>query len=96
MVKEMITIKPNPNYSTGFIVEGHANHSPKGSDIVCASVSTATYMVATEISHRTHTEDGRMEANYMPTTYNKQIVNMLLRTLNELQQQYPEYVEVIE
>ena len=38
------------NLLTGFIIEGHSGYAEQGSDIVCASVSSAAYMTANTIT----------------------------------------------
>lgn len=40
----------------GFRVKGHAGTGPKGSDIVCAAVSSAAYMVANTITEVIHAQ----------------------------------------
>ena len=93
----MITVRPQGNYETGFIVEGHAGYAPQGQDIVCASVSVLTYAVATEIATYTRQDDqtGFLMAVYDNNPHHRRIVRMMLRTLNELSSQYPENLEVI-
>ena len=92
----MIQIKPNPTYSLGFIVEGHANYAPHGSDILCASVSVASYMtVRTVNSFEMESREGFTSAKYKNTSFNRHIVDVFLATMRELQEQYPNHIQVI-
>lgn len=91
----MITIKPEPSYSLGFSVEGHAGYAPTGMDIVCASISTAAYLTAYGTrSHLLNNYDGYMKVQYEDTETNQQLVNAFLHTARELESQYPYHVKV--
>ena len=91
----MITVKPHSSYSVGFIVEGHANYAPHGQDILCASVSVASYMAARTVnSFEVESKEGYTRVKYKSTSFNRHVVNVFLATMRELEQQYPNYITV--
>lgn len=92
----MIVIKPEPAYSLGFSVTGHAGFAPNGQDIVCASVSTASYLTAQAVnSHMINSYDGYLKVQYNENKNHKHIVNAFLTTMRELESQYPAHIQVI-
>ena len=88
---------------TGFFAVGHSDHSEEGTDIVCAAVSSAAYMTAntvTEIlrlSPRLSVEDGNMLLRFKSMSDADRaadIMNGFRLHIEELQKQYPEFINV--
>ena len=90
------------NSLVGFELKGHSGYAEHGSDIVCASVSSAAYMTAntiTEIigvSADISVDDGYMKMKL--TSQNALKAQDILRGfelhINELSQQYPINIKV--
>ncbi len=86
----------------GFKISGHAGYASNGSDIVCAAVSSAAYMVANTIIEVMKIEacadvkDGIMKIT-VPEGSAKKAKEILLGFelhINELAQQYPKNVTI--
>lgn len=97
----MIHIKPKGSYYNGFTVEGHANYAEHGRDIVCSAVSVLTQMIAQEIMElqlgRVGSMEGFLDVDiYTPNEYSSSIVHMMMRTLRQIQTQYPFYITIEE
>ena len=85
----------------GFRISGHSGYSHQGSDIVCASVSSAVYLVANTVTDiigseaDIKVEDGFMELKIRETSHGTDILIDGLRLhLTQLSEQYPQYVIV--
>ena len=85
-------------------VKGHANYAEYGSDIVCASVSTAVYMSINQIEVfdkinciNTKIAEGNacIEVVCEDDIVNKVISNLIF-TLRDLELQYPKYIKINE
>ncbi len=85
-------------------VKGHANYAEYGSDIVCASVSTAVYMSINQIEVfdkidciNTKITEGNacIEVVCEDDIVNKVISNLIF-TLRDLELQYPKYIKINE
>jgi len=85
-------------------VKGHANYAEYGSDIVCASVSTAVYMSINQIEVfdkinciNTKITEGNacIEVVCEDEVVNKVISNLIF-TLRDLELQYPKYIKINE
>ena len=88
---------------TGFDFRGHAGYGTSGNDIVCASVSSAAYLVANTITEVmkvdadiTVDESGSMTLNVPQedTTKTKDILLGLELHIRELSKQYPKHVTI--
>ena len=90
------------NLITGFEMNGHSGYSEQGSDIVCASVSSAAYMTANTVtdviglSADISVDDGYMMMKL--TSHDAMKAQDILRGfelhINELSQQYPINIKV--
>ena len=84
------------NLIVGFEIKGHSGYSDEGSDIVCASVSSAAYMTANTITEILGlSADISVDEGYMMmklTSHNAMKAQDILRGLElhlcELSQQY--------
>lgn len=98
----MIKIRPHGTFQKGFTVEGHAGYAEHGQDIVCASVSVVTQMIAFELHLKEHAtyemNDGNLVVRITDRTdeYANDILDMMVRTLNALQTQYPTHIQIKE
>ena len=98
----MITIKPLGFFNQGFIVEGHANYAEHGQDVVCASVSVVTQMIAFELSKRDLASHKIKDSTLEVTIYNPynetviSFIEMMLSALSKLEEQYPSYIKIEE
>lgn len=91
-----------------FEISGHAGYSKKGSDIICAAVSTVTQQTAVgiidylELEVETKVKDGFLSLDLSKTDKKgkEKEVDTLLETMNifliQIEQQYPKYVKLIE
>ena len=94
----MITVEFFEDKS-GFEIRGHSGYKQSGSDIICASVSSAAYMTANTISEIIGSEiDAEEKSGYMKILIKDKndrtdaIVDGLKLHLTELSKQYPKYV----
>ncbi len=87
----------------GFAISGHAGWGEEGADIVCAAVSSAAYLVMNTITDvlavtplSLRVEEGelffRIELRDEPSC--RMLFAGLKLHLGQLEEQYPEYVEV--
>ncbi|MGN1131979.1 MAG: ribosomal-processing cysteine protease Prp [Ruminococcus sp.] len=87
----------------GFSVDGHTGYSDEGSDIVCASVSSAAYMTANTITDVQKLNVGVevMESHLYLTVDEKDVkeAQVILKGfklhMDELAKQYGDYIKVI-
>ena len=93
---------------TGFTVAGHSGYSEKGTDILCAAITTAVTMAETTINDvcgakakvRVKQEDARISLT-LPASCDEEetvqaVLSGLLLTLINLREDYPDYIEVLE
>lgn len=88
---------------TGFSVDGHTGYSNEGSDIVCASVSSAVYMTANTITDVLFLKAGvEVEDGHLYLTVDEKDVKgaqVILKGfklhMDELAKQYGDYIKVI-
>ncbi len=87
----------------GVRISGHSGYSEEGSDIICASVSSAAYLTANTLTEIVGADadidisDGFMELVLTETTKETDILmNGLRLHINQLSQQYPHHVIVKE
>ncbi|MFZ5974337.1 MAG: ribosomal-processing cysteine protease Prp [Bacillota bacterium] len=93
---------------TGFEISGHAGYDEEGSDIVCSAVSAVAQTMVIGLKEtllleaQVHMEDGKLSC-MLPGLLAKQArvnASILFETmrlgLNNIAEQYPEHVQVIE
>ena len=84
---------------TGFDISGHAMFAESGSDIVCASVSSAAYMAAnTVIGAAAEVSVGEAEMHFLLKEDNEAafaVLDGLRLHLTELSKQYPKNIKII-
>lgn len=86
----------------GFYIRGHANAGTEGNDIVCASVSSAAYLVANTITDVMHVEaeisvrEGNMRLLVPEREQSAclQILEGLRLHITELSKEYPDNITV--
>ncbi len=87
----------------GFCIKGHSGYSEQGSDIVCAAVSSAAYMVANTITDVLKIEplvlyenDGEMRLELDESSAQKcsDIMSGFVLHLNSLSKEYKKYIKV--
>ncbi len=86
---------------TGFEISGHSDYSRQGSDIICASVSSAAYMTANTITDvidlpaDIKTDDGYMLLKLCDGDAEKSayILRGFMLHIEELQKEYPQYIK---
>ncbi len=93
---------------TGFSVSGHSGYAEAGADIVCAAISTAVTMAEATINEvcgakakvRVKEEDARITLTLPASCDDEEIVQAVLAgmmlTLLSIQEDYPDYIEVLE
>ncbi len=93
---------------TGFSVSGHSGYAEAGADIVCAAISTAVTMAEATINEvcgakakvRVKEEDARITLT-LPTSCDEEesvqaVLAGMMLTLLSIQEDYPDYIEVLE
>ena len=95
----MIKIKRKKD---GISIKGHANHAPKGQDIVCASVSVLAQTLIQSIEELTTDRieykmlPGKVKIKYWSLSdETKTLINSFFIGAENIAEQYPEYVTVI-
>ena len=94
----MITILvKRQNQSLILDIQGHALFAPKGDDIVCAGVSTASIMTANlfeQVTHTTsHLTDGRLTVTVHTFLSSHQyILDVYKKAIDDIDASYPGYV----
>ena len=91
------------NVPYGFLISGHSGFAESGEDIVCASVSSAAYMVANTITEilkvtaEIEVNDGRMKliVNKEQRHITKDILLGLKLHLDSLAEDYPKFLETL-
>ncbi len=91
------------NVPYGFLISGHSGFAESGEDIVCASISSASFMVANTITEilkvnaKIDVNDGRMKliVNKEQRHITKDILLGLKLHLESLAEQYPEFLETL-
>ena len=87
----------------GFLISGHSGFAEEGEDIVCASVSSAAYMVANtilevmKVNAKAEVSDAKMKltVNKEQRHITKDILLGLKLHLEALAEQYPEFLETL-
>lgn len=96
-----VLVKKNDGIIYEITVKGHAQYKPKGQDIVCAAVSTATLVTANAIEHLAlnHHIDLTVEDGYFKLILLnshdtiERLLDNLEYTLISLEKQYPKYIK---
>ena len=91
------------NVPYGFLISGHSGFAEDGEDIVCASVSSASYMVANTITEilkvnaDINVSDAKMKliVNKEQRHITKDILLGSKLHLEGLEEQYPEFLETL-
>ena len=103
-----VRFRTEGNRVTGFASVGHSGYAEEGSDIVCASVSTAVKLAECTISDvlgeraktRVKEDEARISLTLPATCENEEAVQAVLTgmmlTLCSLRDEYPDYIEVLE
>ncbi|XYG83948.1 ribosomal-processing cysteine protease Prp [Limosilactobacillus reuteri] len=92
-----VKFKKEQNKTT-IIASGHAEYSVKGSDIVCASFSTLlTHTVNNCTNVAVNDENGTLTAVFANSERieNKTLLNAFENTVNQLVEQYGQYITVL-
>lgn len=98
-----VSIRSDKENNINYIfVSGHANYSVRGSDIVCAAVSTAMYMsvklvekVCPKYSFKENEEVATMELTIIETNeFTNIILDNLVETLASLEKDYKKYISI--
>ncbi len=83
----------------GFVIEGHSGYAEEGSDIICASVSSAAYMAANTLTEIVSAkadidvEDGYLKLITDDTSEKAQVILQGLRLhISTLAEDYKEYI----
>jgi len=87
--------------NVGFEINGHSGFAQEGEDIICASVSSAAYLVVNMLSESANKEiqaivdDAYMKVEIIkPDEVTNIILNGLKMHFDQLSRQYPEYVVI--
>ena len=93
---------------TGFSVSGHSGYAEAGQDIVCAAISAVVAMAEATINDvcgakakvRVKEEDARITLT-LPTSCDEEesvqaVLAGMMLTLLSIQEDYPDYIEVLE
>ena len=98
-----VTFRLREGKISGFCLEGHSNYASSGNDIVCAALSSASYLVINTITDvmnipsDAYAEDGRIgiviENGYEEQC--KEILKGFELHINSLKKQYPKNIKVI-
>ena len=92
----------------GFSCNGHAGYAEKGSDVICAAISTLTWTAVLALEKLTkirlkiqkNAAKGRLECcwNSIPAEMEKVnlIIQVMVIGLQDIAAQYPEYLNVSE
>ena len=93
------TFYKNKDFTEGFIIEGHSGYAEEGSDVICASVSSAAYMAANTLTEIVGAEaDIDVDDGYLklmikaPTEKTEIILQGLELHIGTLAQDYDEYI----
>ena len=88
---------------TGFDVKGHAGYGTKGSDIVCAAVSSAAYLTANTLTDFLKADaaasadpnGGMTLVLRSPNEAAQQLLKGLEQHIRMLSEQYPDCIKII-
>ena len=93
------TFYKNKGFTAGFLIKGHSGYAEEGSDVICASVSSAAYMAANTLTEIVGAEaditvdDGYLRLTVKEATDKTEIVLQGLELhISTLAQDYDEYI----
>ncbi len=93
------TFYRNKDLYEGFVIKGHSGYAEEGSDIICASVSSAAYMAANTLTEivgaqvSVSVSDGYLELLLKDTSDKTEIVLQGLELhISTLAQDYSEFI----
>ncbi len=97
-----VTFYKSADLIYGFKVSGHSDYSDEGNDIVCAAVSSATFMTANTITEIQHIKadvtdgDGLINLTMPPDEADKasDVLSGFELHLTALSEQYKKYIKV--
>jgi uncharacterized protein YsxB (DUF464 family) len=103
MIKASFFITPN-HQTVAFKLTGHADAGDYGHDIVCAAVSVLSISTVNGLTKIIHThpeidkndaEGGYLKVTQIDTGHDAQILmNTFLNSLEDIQEQYPDFVSI--
>ncbi|MBR3948290.1 MAG: ribosomal-processing cysteine protease Prp [Clostridia bacterium] len=93
------TFYEEKDFLRGFLIKGHSGYADEGSDIICASVSSAAYMAANTLTEIVsakadiNVEDGYLKLITKDSSKETQIILQGLRLhISTLAEDYSEYI----
>ena len=93
------TFFKNKGFISGFQIKGHSGYAEEGSDVICASVSSAAYMAANTLTEIVGAEaditvdDGYLRLTVKEATDKTEIILQGLELhISTLAQDYDEYI----
>ncbi len=89
----------NNGFIKGFLIEGHSDYAEEGSDVICASVSSAAYMAANTLTEIVGAKaDITVDDGYLDLTVKEEndkteiILQGLELHISTLAQDYDEFI----
>ncbi len=86
-------------FTVGFLIKGHSGYAEEGSDVICASVSSAAYMAANTLTEIVGVNaDIRVDDGYLRLTLEERndkteiVLQGLELHISTLAQDYSEYI----
>ena len=96
-----VNVKSNDNKVYELVIKGHAGYGERGTDIVCAAVSTMAITVVNDIIALDNDSIDYEEKSGLliirvkrDTEVNNKLLDNLVRMLTELKMQYPKNIEI--
>ena len=98
----MIVIEPvDKDYYQGLKMEGHADHAPRGMDVVCAGVSSALFTLYYSLCNikGAHHIEATMEPGYAKIVINDEdlytdaVIDGFIEVVQQIQAQYPNTIQ---
>ena len=96
-----VNVKRNDNKVYELVIKGHAGYGERGTDIVCAAVSTMAITVVNDIIALDNDSIDYEENSGLliirvkrDTEVNNKLLDNLVRMLTELKVQYPKNIEI--
>ena len=96
-----VNVKRNDNNVYELVIKGHAGYGERGTDIVCAAVSTMAITVINDIIALDNDSIDYEEKSGLliirvkrDTEVNNKLLDNLVRMLTELAEQYPKNIEI--